>query len=105
MIPTTRSECLQGPRPCPFISCQWHLWRLHKAVAPIVRRSNPDEAVDAVLAMPETCALDLSDKPHQYREIAEVLGVSHQAVFDVEQHARAKLAGRPAAKRILEAMG
>jgi len=53
--PTHRSECRDGIRPCPFVSCRYHLYG--DVVSGVWK-----EYFEAPWLMPQTCALDLAEK-------------------------------------------
>lgn len=80
--PSRRAECIDGPRPCPWITCRYHL------AAERRRRQAPVDGPDQ-----ETCALDLADRGGmRLQEIADVLGVTRERVRQIEKRAKAKLA-------------
>lgn len=54
--PQTRSECLDGPRPCPWVSCRHHL--ALEVTADGVRLMLPEDPADWT-DLP-TCALDVA---------------------------------------------
>ncbi len=69
--PKTRGECLSGEgaqRPCAFTSCAYHLLLDVDPSCGSIKINHPptddsDEALVAVLlAMPDTCALDVADR-------------------------------------------
>lgn len=67
--PRTRGECIDGPRPCPWVSCRYHLE--HPA---------------------ESCALDVADRgPSTVRRIGKLLGMPQTTVSWVIGQAVAKL--------------
>lgn len=33
-VPASRDECRNGLRPCPYVRCKWHLWRIDSADRP-----------------------------------------------------------------------
>jgi hypothetical protein len=89
--PDTRGECADMPRPCPFISCKWHL-----AHGPISPHAKPplgdDEAVDLIVGMRESCALDVADRgDHTESDVAEFMSSTRQAVADTQRHMRRRL--------------
>ena len=89
--PRTRGECACMPRPCPFVSCRWHL--AHEALS-----LDLDDATMAVAIVEETgdtCALDVADRGADEYEVASLMGVSHQRVNQLVRSAskRAALSG------------
>lgn len=71
MIPATRAECLNGPRPCPYETCRYHLTREIKKT----KRSDDDE----------TCALDVADGgPHSLEALAQTLHVTRERIRQIE---------------------
>lgn len=76
--PRNRSECLCGPRPCPFVGCRYHLYLdVNKAGSIISNFPDKDP-----WELPVSCALDLCDRgPLSLEELSILLGnVSKQAV-------------------------
>jgi len=64
--PRTRGECVDGPRPCPWVSCRHHL-ALEVRGLRVVHRS---------ATMGETCSLDIADRGEQLslRTVGQLLG-------------------------------
>lgn len=80
--PARRADCIDGPRPCPWIGCRYHLQVERRA------RQAPTER-----AGQESCSLDLADRGRmRLQEIADVLGVTRERVRQIELKAMAKLA-------------
>ncbi len=76
--PQTRADCQDGPRPCPWTTCRFHLGR--NAPAP----TDSD--------VPETCALDVAERgPLRTVEIAELLGMKKTTAFAALASALRKL--------------
>lgn len=81
--PTCRSQCVDGPRPCPWVSCRYNL--TIDIIKGRVRVNPPGE---------DSCALDVADRgEHSVAEIAAILGISKQRVSFIEQEALAFLRG------------
>jgi hypothetical protein len=91
--PKKRGECENGIRPCPFVSCRYHLG--HEIVAGMASASD-DEIVDRVLAMENTCALDLADEGEQtVTKIGSVMGISRERGRQVFKRACEKIGADP----------
>jgi len=78
--PTRRSECVYGSRPCPWVSCKYHLlWDVNQDKVNF-KYMTDDEIIDYLINMKETCALDMAQKEKTLQEIAEVLELSRERV-------------------------
>lgn len=76
--PPPRSVCIDGPRPCPWLSCRYHLGPPHSA----------NEWGGQERKGVETCALDVADRgPQGLKEIGDELGVCRERVRQIEQTA------------------
>ena len=69
--PKTRGECKDGPRPCPWVSCRYHLqldMHNHPSGIPTITiRTDPKDWT----AETQTCALDVADEgEHDWTDIA-----------------------------------
>lgn len=79
--PRTRGDCRRSPRPCPFVSCRWHLY-LEVTSTGAVKLTFPDLEVDE---LPETCALDVADRgPHTLEDIGRFMGVTRERARQIE---------------------
>lgn len=97
--PRTRADCRDGPRPCPFLGCRYHLG-LHVRFNGLTLNYPGDDPSD----MQETCALDVADRgPVSQQEVARLLGLSRARVNDVEVAALKKLRAAQAALQTLHA--
>lgn len=56
--PRTRGECVDGPRPCPWVSCRHHLY-LDVSEIGTLRVNFPDRDVDE---LEESCSLDVAER-------------------------------------------
>src|SRR5262245_403402 len=94
--PRTRADCRGQRRPCPWVSCRYHLaldinagnGSIHLnggahggRTLPLRRRGGAEEwlerAADAIADMPETCALDVAERGGiSLAEIADLLGIN-----------------------------
>jgi hypothetical protein len=93
--PRKRSDCIDGPRPCPWAGCSHHLGiYLTPYGAPKVAFPDGEGGVD-VDAMEETCVLDVADahdkqEPKTYAEVGELTNMTPQRVQQIEQWALMK---------------
>jgi len=85
--PKTRADCADGPRPCPFVGCEFHTY-LHLDS----RSGSMHLAGDDPLEMTETCVLDVADRGGAtLEEIGAMLGVTREAIRQTEVKALGKL--------------
>lgn len=104
--PKTRADCANVPRPCPYVSCRYHIaldvddatGRLRYGYDILDDDGDPDP-----LALPAeaSCALDVADrKNHTLEEVAQVIGVTRERARQIEEGAFADLRQHPRARRI-----
>jgi hypothetical protein len=87
--PTTRAECKQGPRPCPFVSCKHHLYLDVNPETGSIKLNFPDLEV---WEMKETCALDVADRGGvTLEEVGEILNLTRERIRQVEVRGLLKL--------------
>lgn len=84
--PRTRADCVDGPRPCPWVTCEHHL-------ADVVAKRKARAVAGARLdALAETCALDVASRgPLMLAEIGTILGLTRERVRQIEVVALVKL--------------
>lgn len=89
--PGTRAECVQGVRPCPFVSCRHHLFLDVKAQGGILFNFGAD--TEALHEVPHSCSLDVADEGGATRdEVAVICGVSRERVRQIERKGLAHIA-------------
>jgi Sigma-70, region 4 len=88
--PRTRAECAEGERPCPFVSCQHHLYLDVSARTGAIKLNFPDLEV---WQMTETCALDVADRGGTtLEEVGAIMNLTRERIRQVEVKGLAKLA-------------
>jgi len=88
--PETRSDCLEGARPCPFVSCKHHLYLDISARTGAIKLNFPDLEV---WDMSETCALDVADRGGTtLEEVGAIMNLTRERIRQVEVKGLAKLA-------------
>lgn len=87
--PRTRSECADGPRPCPFVSCKHHLYIDVSPRTGAIKLNFPDLEV---WEMNESCALDVADRGGTTLEdVGAIMNLTRERIRQVEVKALAKL--------------
>jgi len=72
--PRTRGDCVDGPRPCPWQGCRFHLVEVRRP-----RRRAPDAP---------TCALDLADRgAATLEEIGAAMGLTRERIRQIQGRA------------------
>ncbi len=87
--PKTRMECKDLERPCPFVSCKYHLYIDVHPVRGSIKLNFPDVEV---WEMTETCALDVADRGGiTLEDVGEIMNLTRERVRQVETAGLAKL--------------
>lgn len=87
--PRTRSECVDGPRPCPYVSCKHHLFIDVSPKTGAIKLNFPDLEV---WEMGESCALDVADRGGTTLEdVGAIMNLTRERIRQVEVKGLAKL--------------
>jgi hypothetical protein len=79
--PRMRAECIDSPRPCPYVSCQHHLY-LDVTEAGSIKINFPDVEVED---MNETCALDIADRGGMtLDEVGDIMNLTRERARQIE---------------------
>ena len=91
--PRTRADCIDGPRPCPWVSCREHLYLSVRESNGSLTLHYPDVRPDEMELLPATCALDLVAERGAMTldEVSTILGVTRERVRQLEMRAIRKL--------------
>ncbi|PIE17958.1 MAG: DNA-binding protein [Proteobacteria bacterium] len=80
--PSSRTECVDGPRPCPFVSCKHHLYLDVKVETKSIKLNFPHLEV---WEMEHTCALDVAEQGGlTLEEVGHILNLTRERVRQVE---------------------
>jgi hypothetical protein len=87
--PKTRAECGDGPRPCLYVSCRFHLYLEVNEATGSIKLNFPDvEPWD----LPETCALDIAERGGlTLEEIGRLMNMTRERARQLETHGLEKL--------------
>jgi hypothetical protein len=81
--PKTRSECVGGHRPCPWVSCAHHLYLDVNPRTGAMKIHRPDLEPDELA---ETCVLDVADAGGlTLEDIAALRGITRERVRQVQE--------------------
>ena len=90
--PRTRHDCTQGEfaaRPCPFVSCKFHLFLDVSERTGAIKFNFPDLEPDE---MGESCALDVADRDGEtLEEIGSIMNLTRERIRQVETKGLARL--------------
>lgn len=80
--PVVRGDCKGGQRPCPWVSCKYHLALSVNPESGAITLNFPDRDV---WELRETCALDVADRGEvTLEEIGELVNVTRERIRQVE---------------------
>ena len=86
--PRTRADCIDGPRPCPWIGCKWNNYFDYlDATGERVRRNFP-HLEPWQIAPERSCALDIADRgPATLDEIGAAQNITRERARQLEGQA------------------
>lgn len=94
--PATRADCIDAPRPCPYVGCKHHLAIELTERGDIVHIGDPAE-------MAETCVLDVADRGGvTLGEVGEIYSVTRERIRQIEEKAERKIRKHPAFREWLD---
>lgn len=87
--PKTRADCVSGPRPCPFVSCKYHLYLDVKEETQSIKLNFPHLEV---WELEHSCALDVSEQGGlTLEDVGHILNLTRERVRQVEVTGLGKL--------------
>jgi hypothetical protein len=88
--PLSRAECMNSVRPCPFVSCRYHLYLEVSPKTGSLKLNFPDLEV---WDLSESCSLDVADRGAQSTEqLGELLNLTPERARQLEQDALRRVA-------------
>lgn len=95
--PETRADCKDGPRPCPFVSCRWHLFLDVKRNGGLLLNFPDLEPHE----LRETCTLDVAERGgKKHITIGRAMNLVRERIRQIEDLAIAHLS--PKDRAVLE---
>ncbi len=87
--PRTRAECHEAMRPCPFVSCKYHLFLDVQARTGAIKLNFPDLEVED---MTESCSLDIADRGGTtLEEVGAIMNLTRERIRQLEVRAMARV--------------
>lgn len=92
--PKTRAECVDGPRPCPWVGCRHHMFI---DVNPVkengtIKENFPHLEPDELDGRLESCSLDVAeDGTSSTERIAELMNLTRERIRQIEDRALKKV--------------
>jgi hypothetical protein len=87
--PRTRGECAEGPRPCPFVGCKYHLYLDINSHTGSIKLNFPDLEPEE---LSESCALDVADRGGTtLYQVGKKMNVTRERARQLEERALGKL--------------
>jgi hypothetical protein len=87
--PHTREECLNMPRPCPFVSCEHHLYLDVNPDSGAIKLNFPHLEI---WEMAETCSLDVADRGGiTLEDVGAILNLTRERIRQVEVRGLVKI--------------
>ena len=86
--PKTRGDCVDAPRPCPWVSCKYHLLLEVSGETGSIKFIWPDREIDTI----ETCTLDVGDRGGAtLDEVGKHMNITRERARQIEAAALLKL--------------
>lgn len=87
--PKTRAECVNGPRPCLFVSCKHNLYLDVNPETGSIKLNFPDKEI---WELEYTCALDVAEKGGiTLEEVGAIMNLTRERIRQVETRGLMKL--------------
>jgi len=87
--PRTRADCVNGARPCLFVSCKHNLYLDVNPETGSIKLNFPDKEIQE---LEYTCALDVAEKGGiTLEEVGEIMNLTRERIRQVETRGLTKL--------------
>ena len=87
--PRSRSDCVNSPRPCVFVSCKYNLYLDVNPETGSIKLNFPDKEI---WELEYTCALDVAEKGGiTLEEVGEIMNLTRERIRQVETRGLGKV--------------
>lgn len=101
--PLTRGDCVDGVRPCPYVSCKHHLYLDVNPITGSVTLNFPNQEPDE---LEHSCALDIADNGGGTLEmVGGVFNLTRERIRQIEGKILVKLKKSKSIRAVMEAGG
>lgn len=101
--PKTRAECVGAPRPCPFVSCKYHLYLDVMPGTGAIKLNFPDLEVEE---MRESCSLDVADRGGAtLEEVGAIMNLTRERIRQLELRAAENVSEARGIEKLAEFAG
>jgi len=89
--PASRNDCVEGPRPCPWISCKYHLYLDVNPRTGSIKLNFPDIEPWEMI---HSCVLDIADRgPVTLEDVGRIMNLTRERIRQLEASASTKIRG------------
>ncbi|MBM4394109.1 MAG: DNA-binding protein [Deltaproteobacteria bacterium] len=89
MRPKRRSDCQGGPRPCPWVSCKYHLYLDINPRTGSIKLNFPDVKP---WEMTDSCVLDIADRgPVTLEDVGRIMNLTRERIRQLEASASERI--------------
>jgi hypothetical protein len=87
--PRTRADCAEGPRPCPWVACKYHLYLDVSSRTGSIKLNFPDLEP---WELQDSCVLDVADKgPVTLEDVGRIMNLTRERIRQLEQAASIRI--------------
>lgn len=85
--PKIRADCINGPRPCPWVRCKWHaIWALKASHSLLLAHYTDEQIIKMISEMRHSCTLDVCDMGGVTLDlVGDVLHTTRERVRQIEE--------------------
>lgn len=89
--PNSRAECAEAERPCPYVSCKYHLFVEVNPETGTMKMVFPEKEIDE---LEHTCALDVAELDGStLKRVGEMMNLTRERIRQIEVRGLMKLRG------------